>query len=347
MMAVVSRSVPTALGVDTQVAPVVGRIGGGGRMGTWQQANKVAHVAAAQAHGALKVDLSEPRVDVEAAISRADLELIWRPMPRLFGLYVNEPDAAVGILVNSGLPRGARRHTAAHELGHHLLRHTTTVDDRSTIDIGGGAIDSLPGNGAPRHWTYQEMGAEAFAAWFLMPRRVVAAALLTLGRDRPESALDVYRLSVILGTSYATTLRHLPNLKLASPRDTNAWLKVPPGRLKMRLDRGVEQPADRRRDVFVVGAPLSGGVRVHAETGDRLVLPGVTEAQVHAPAWLAVAGTTAEAEFADGVVLDVVDLAEPHTGLLTVDAGVDAGLTVMVEAGPQPAGRQPETRSGQ
>ncbi|WP_436700673.1 ImmA/IrrE family metallo-endopeptidase [Nocardioides sp. BYT-33-1] len=341
MKVVVLRPVPTVPEVDTRDAPVVGRIGGRGRMGSWQQANKVANVAAARAHGALEVDLSAPRVDVEAAVGRADLDLFWRPMPRLFGLYVSEPDAAVGILVNSGLPRGARRHTVAHELGHHLLRHSTTVDDGSTIDIGG-AVDPLPENGAPRRWTDQEMGAEAFAAWFLMPRRVVAAALRLLSRDRPESALDVYRLSVILGTSYATTLRHLPNLKLASPRDTNAWLKVPPGRLKARLDRGVEPPADRRRDVLVVGAPLSG-VPVHAETGDRLVIPGVTPSQVHAPEWLAVAGTTAGAYFADGVVLDVVDLAEPHTGLLTVEAG--AGWTLAVEAGPQPVGRQPRTRS--
>lgn len=341
MRAAASHPVPPARDVDTQLAPVVGRIGRGGQMGTWQQANKVANVAAARAHGALDVDLSAPRVDVEAAIGRADLDLFWRPMPRLFGLYFNEPDATIGILVNSGLPRGARRHTAAHELGHHLLRHSTTVDDGSTIDISG-AVDPLPENGAPRRWTAQEMGAEAFAAWFLMPRRVVAVALRLLGRDRPESALDAYRLSVILGTSYATTLRHLPNLKLANPRDTHAWLKVPPGRLKARLDRGVEPPADRRRDVLVVGAPLSG-VPVQAETGDRLVLPGVAVTQVHAPAWLAVAGTTAGAEFADGVVLDVVDLAEPRTGQLIVEA--EAGWTLTVEAGPQPAGRQPNTRS--
>jgi len=339
--AVVSRPVPTVREVDTQGAPVVGRIGGRGRMGTWQQANKVANVAAARAHGALDVDLSAPRVDVEAAIGRADLDLFWRPMPRLFGLYLNEPDATVGILVNSGLPRGARRHTAAHELGHHLLRHSTSVDDGSTIDIGG-AVDPLPESGAPRRWTDQEMGAEAFAAWFLMPRRVVAVALRLLGRDRPESALDVYRLSVILGTSYATTLRHLPNLKLASPRDMNAWLKVPPGRLKARLDRGVDPPADRRRDVLVAGAPLSG-VPVQAETGDRLVLPGVAAGQVRAPAWLVAAGTTTGAEFADGVALDVVDLAEPHTGLLTVETEV--GWTLTIEAGPQPAGRQPKARS--
>ena len=313
-------------------------------MGTWQQANKVANVAAARAHGALKVELSAPRVDVEVAIGRAGLDLFWRPMPRLFGLYINEPNATAGILVNSGLPRGARRHTAAHELGHHLLRHTTTIDDGSTIGIGGGAVDPLPENGAPRRWTDQEMGAEAFAGWFLMPRRVVAAALRLLGRDRPETALDVYRLSVILGTSYATTLRHLPNLKLASPRDMNEWLKVPPGRLKMRLDRGVEPPADRRRDVLVVGAPLRG-VPIHAETGDRLVLPGVAAGQIHAPAWLSVAGSTAGAEFADGVVLDVLDLAEPHIGLLTVAAGADPGWALTVQAGPQPAGRQLGTRS--
>ena len=73
MRAVVSRPVPTVREVDTQGAPVVGRIGGRGRMGTWQQANKVANVAAARAHGALDVDLSAP-VDLtglDAALSAA------------------------------------------------------------------------------------------------------------------------------------------------------------------------------------------------------------------------------------------------------------------------------------
>ena len=57
------------------------------------------------------------------------------------------------------------------------------------------------------------------------------------------------------------------------------------------------------------------------------------------PEWLAVAGETQGAELGDGVVLDVRDLAEPRTGVLTVAVG--GGWSATVEAGPQPAGREP------
>jgi len=305
----------------------------------WKQANRVATLAAAHAHGLLEVELTAPRVDVVAAISRAQLDLFWRPMPHLFGLYFNEPGSKVGILVNSGLPRGARRHTAAHELGHHTLDHSTSIDDGSTINVGSGAVDLLPEPGTKRRWTDQEMCAEAFATWFLMPRRVVVAALRLLDRQQPESAMDVYRLSVILGTSYATTLRHLPNLKLASARDTNLWSRVPPGRLKARLDRGLHPPQDRRRDVHVVTRSMATA-RTEVETGDRIVLPGVNASEVEAPEWLAIAGETQDAELGDGVVLDVLDLPEPRTGPLT--AAHSEVWSSTVEAGPQPAGRQPK-----
>lgn len=339
MTGVVSHLTPVAFPADTRTARANGRGGGRHDMLNWQQANQIANVAAARSHGALQVDLGAPRVDVVSAISRARLDLFWRPMPHLFGLYVNEPGAKVGILVNNGLPRGARRHTAAHELGHHTLDHATTVDDGSTIDVGHGAVDLLPKAGKQRRWPDQEMCAEAFAAWFLMPRRVVLAALRLLGLERPESALDVYRLSVVLGTSYATTLRHLPNLRLATARDSGIWSRVPPGRLKARLDRGVEPPADRRRDVVVVSETTSH-IPLEVEAGDRLVLPGVSLRDVEAPGWLAIAGTTEGAELGDGVALDVLDLAEPRTGLLSVAAG--GGWSASVEAGPQPAGRQPK-----
>lgn len=324
------------------------RSGRGRDILTWEQANQLALVATARAHAALGVDLGQPRVDVAAAIGRADLELLWRPMPRIFGLYFNEPNSNIGILVNSGLHSGARRHTAAHELGHHWLEHTTSVDDGSTIDLGsedaaGVAIDYLPAT-RPRRWTDQEKTAEAFAVWFLMPRRVVQNALSLLGVDRPQSALDVYRLSTILGTSYATTLRHLPNLRVATARDTKAWARVAPGRLKARLDRGATSPINRRHDVVVLdpnGANPAGPTwdEVHVESGDRIVLPGVGPAEVDAPAWVTAVGVTRDAELTDGVVLEIDALDEPAIGGLSMPGH----WSTQILAGPQPAGRQPKT----
>ncbi|MBV8992970.1 MAG: hypothetical protein JO287_04530, partial [Pseudonocardiales bacterium] len=84
---------------------------------TWTDANRAANIAAAQAHHALNVDTATPPIDVREAIAVADVLLMWRPLPRLFGMYINQPGSRPGILVNSEVPRSARRHTAAHELG--------------------------------------------------------------------------------------------------------------------------------------------------------------------------------------------------------------------------------------
>lgn len=314
---------------------------------TWQQANQLAHVAAARAHAALSVDLTRSRVDVVAAIGEAEIDLLWRPMPRVFGIYFNEPDANIGILVNSSLHIGARRHTAAHELGHHWLEHTTSVDDGSTIDLGDddpseATVDFLP-SARSRRWTDQEKTAEAFAVWFLMPRRVVQNALTALELERPRNPVDVYRLATILGTSHATTLRHLPSLRIATVKDTERWAKVAPGRIKVRLDRGTPPPATRRRDVVILDHAV-GDLGIHVETGDRVVIPGVNVVDVEAPTWLGAVGVTCDADLGDGVVLEVAHLDEAAVGHLTVDT-VEGRWTAQVTAGPQLAGRQEVDRS--
>ncbi|MGL5826777.1 MAG: hypothetical protein ACRCYU_18500, partial [Nocardioides sp.] len=184
----------------------------------------------------------------------------------------------------------------------------------------------------------QEKAAEAFAVWFLMPRRIVQNALGVLQLDRPTSPMDVYRLSTVLGTSYATTLRHLPNLRMTTARDAAQWARTPPGRLKARMDRGVDAPHDRRHDVLVAEAGHAS-TTLYVESGDRIVLPGVSPDAVTAPTWLTTVGMTTGAAFADGVVLQVAQLDEPATGYLAVDGA--SAWDAQISAGPQPAGRQP------
>lgn len=237
----------------------------------WQAAHRVANIAAAQAHGRLGVDLGGVQVNVEAAIHAQGAVLMWQQMPSLFGAYVNEPGSVPGILINSGLPRGARRHTAAHELGHAFMGHVTTADDGSTIDtVLGDEFDAIPPANRRRAWPDQEKCAEAFAAWFLMPRRVVASALTVVGVQGPTAPEDVYQLSLLLGTSYRTTLRHLPNLRLIGSQNAQAWSRVAPGTLKAALDRGTPSPASRRGDVYVLNRRFNG-LNLTVGVGDRFV----------------------------------------------------------------------------
>ena len=185
---------------------------------------------------------------------------MWRQMPRQFGAYVNDPGSRPGILINNGLPHAAQRQTAGHELGHHWWKHGTRED---------GDLDP-PGDRRPP-WPPEEKLAESFAAWFLMPRKAAVAALDRLGIRELRSPADAYLLSLLLGTPYRATVRHLPNIRLASPARAADWIKVPPNVIKDRLDQADDAPASRKPDVWVLG-PRFDGAQFTVHPGDRIVI---------------------------------------------------------------------------
>lgn len=235
---------------------------------TWRQAQSAAMVAAAQAHGDLGVSRRDPFVDVVAALAVSGVRhLMWRPMGALFGAYLKEPGAPVGVLVNNGIPFAARRMTVAHELGHHWFGHDTSLDDEHIV--GG-----IGGSGRRGRWTDQEKLAESFATWFLMPPRAVQAAvgLVTGGAPRLSSPEQAYQVSLLMGVPYRTLVRHLPAVRQVSPTTTKAWASVQPGRLKARAGAGFDAPVSGRSDVFMVG-PSYDRVTLVVKEGDRLVFP--------------------------------------------------------------------------
>jgi Zn-dependent peptidase ImmA (M78 family) len=236
---------------------------------TWLHAHRTANLAAAQAHGDLDVGPSRFPIDVYGAIERTGVMLMWRRLPRAFGMYVNNPAAQPGILINNQLEPAVQRHTAAHELGHHCLRHGNRID-----------LDLDPLTTPRRGWTEVEKAAEAFAVWFLMPRRAVAAALALLGLNRPRLPEHVYQLSLLLGTPYRTTVRHLVNIRLAGNQQANSWMAAQPYRIKQRIDPG-PRPPSRKPDVWWVDRRMSG-VTLQASPGDRFVIdPWGTAVTLH------------------------------------------------------------------
>lgn len=246
-------------------------------MVTWADAHRIAMIAAAHAHHDYGVNTSTPPVDVAGALARAGLPTMWRPMPRLFGAYLHGPGMHAGVLLNSAVPVGARRHTAAHELGHHCLGHSAVLDDGACLQLDL-SDDAGVANGRHR-WTDGEKTAEAFSAWFLMPRAAVLAAIEQLGLSRLDSPTDVYRVSLLLGTSYRSTVRHLPNLRLVSRDRARTWMTVAPGRLKSLLhptgdwhDRGTADLwlADRQLDGALIRPQRGDMVVAFAEPGLRV-----------------------------------------------------------------------------
>jgi hypothetical protein len=226
---------------------------------TWGDAHARATVAASELHADLDVDLTQP-VDVFGAVRRLGLVLAFAPLGRVSGLYLPR-DPTPGILLHQGHPRTRQRYTAGHELGHHVFEHAAEVD----LDIEA----ALQRDGG-RKWPDHEKEAEAFGAWFLMPRRLVRHGLKELGIAHPRDPLDVYALSLWLGTSYTATARQLAVVKMVGFDQAEAWAKVPPRTVKQTL-AGSLVPDDLRNDVWWLDArhhrqPLE------ARPGDRLVL---------------------------------------------------------------------------
>jgi hypothetical protein len=119
-------------------------------------------------------------------------------------------------------------------------------------------------------WPDAEKEAEAFGAWFLMPRHLMKRGLGELGISKPCDPLDVYALSLWLGTSYTATARQLAVTRLAGATEVDEWVKVQPRTLKEAL-AGELTPDDMRNDVWWLDARHNRNP-IDARPGDRLVL---------------------------------------------------------------------------
>jgi Zn-dependent peptidase ImmA (M78 family) len=223
---------------------------------TWANAHRQAMIEVARAHRRFDIDTNR-RIGVFDCIVEASVVLNFQPFTHLSGAYL--PAEVPGIIVNALHPLARQRFTAAHELGHFVLGHDGSVDpDTTPFDTSGRRV-----------WTDQEKLAEAFAAWFLMPRRLVLAGLAQLQIDRPKTAADVYALALRMGTSYEATSLHLRNLKLVDDRDLEKWRKQRLRALKLSL-AGTE-PLNLRNDVWHLDE-RDNRQAIAVRAGDRLVI---------------------------------------------------------------------------
>jgi len=214
--------------------------------------------AAIKEHVRLDCDRTAP-IDVFGIIERERLWLFFEPLPRLLGLYDRAGDAAPGILINSKHPLALQRFTAAHEYGHHVLGHEASTDDESTIV----RVDDPNAD--------QEIAAQAFAAEFLMPQKLVNHTLRRLNLPRTRDALDpgqAYRISVELGASFSATVYQLRTLKFLSPARANDILDARPIDIKAELLG--ERPEDLGSiDVWSIHAEQAGQT-FFPRVGDRV-----------------------------------------------------------------------------
>lgn len=184
------------------------------------------------------------RVDVYDTIARLRVPLMFTRLDGLLGAYYREPTP--GVLVTTQRPLNQQRFTAAHELGHHYLGHTPSLDDESILrraPFQARAGDNL-----------QEVEAEAFAAAFLLPRWLLdwhCEQQSWTDGDLHDPAL-VYQLALRVGTSYGATVWTLHRYDVFDRTTVRLMINIELKKLKQKLLRGYSPGNFRGVDVWLV-----------------------------------------------------------------------------------------------
>jgi hypothetical protein len=228
----------------------------------WPTANKMAMIRASQFLRDTCAEGSD-YIDVFAAMAAIKVPCMAQPLDGLAGAYVGPASDGPATIVNSALGEIAMRQTAAHELGHHAFGHESRLEEQ--VDPDRGTLGTpLPD---------EEKLAEAFAAWFLMPRPAVRAAMRRAQVTRISSPADVHQIACWLGTSFAGTARHLANLRLADDRQAREWTREwhnKGNRIRAALARRQDNPPER---VWLIQPAVAQAI-LHILPGDCLVCPG-------------------------------------------------------------------------
>lgn len=203
----------------------------------------------------LDLDLGA-RVPIFDVIEDRGIWLSFEPLKNLLGLYQRVGEAA-GIAVHAGHPVTLQRFTAAHELGHYVLGHRSSFDDRDAIE----SVSDDP----------QEMQAQTFAASLLMSEESVEAVLEHRGHDPTHprlSPLDVYLLSAELGASFKATVTQLRVLNRIAPHEASTFYRLSALALKQQV-LGGRRPDNPRASVWRLDI-ADNHRRLSVDLGDEL-----------------------------------------------------------------------------
>ena len=204
---------------------------------------------------------SDPReVDVFGAIVSKKIQLLFRPLDGLLGVYL--PGATPGILVSTERNLAIQRWTAAHEFGHFVLKHRAHLDDDEILRRS--PFES-------RMYNTQEAAADSFAIGFLMPKWLIELHARRNGWSRRDLTQPqiAYQLALRLGVSYEALCRTMFRYSLITSAELGPLVRVQPSKVKKTILGGYKLP-DWHPDVWVI-TQSDKGKRILASPGDVLV----------------------------------------------------------------------------
>jgi hypothetical protein len=120
------------------------------------------------------------------------------------------------ILLSALRPLARRAFTCAHEIGHHVFKHGSTIDE---------LVDSRQDVGTAHP---EELLAQAFAGFLLMPTLGIRKAFVQRGWDAGRaSPAQILTVSSAYGVGYTTLINHLTrSLQMISPSQARALTRV-------------------------------------------------------------------------------------------------------------------------
>jgi Zn-dependent peptidase ImmA (M78 family)/predicted secreted protein len=204
---------------------------------------------------------ADPReVDVFEAIVGQKIQLLFRPLDGLLGVYL--PGTTPGIMVSTERSLAIQRWTAAHEFGHFVLKHQAHLDDDEMLRRS--PFDRLTYNN-------QEAAADSFAIGFLMPKWLIELHARRNGWSRRDLTQPrmAYQLALRLGVSYEALCRTMFRYNLITRAELEALLRVQPLKVKKAILGGYKL-SNWHPDVWVI-TESDKGRRILASPGDVLV----------------------------------------------------------------------------
>tara|TARA_R110002049_G_scaffold265590_1_gene441729 strand:- start:11063 stop:12079 length:1017 start_codon:yes stop_codon:yes gene_type:complete len=234
----------------------------------YRDATREGTAAAARFHVRMKSqqNISElgGHIDVFSYILEELTELLFRPLQGLLGAYM--PDSRrPGILITTQRPLSIQRFTAAHELGHFLLKHEPSFDGEEMLRRGVIPASSSSAN-------LQEVSADAFAVAFMMPRWLIEWHCDRHGwwGDGLTHPANIYQLSLRIGASYQATCWTLERYRMISSSLRRALLGASPKSVKEEL-LGSHIPESYRGNVWLI-TEADAGTRIDGSRNDHFVL---------------------------------------------------------------------------
>jgi len=172
------------------------------------------------------------------------------------GMYDREPKPRIH--VSALRPLARRAFTCAHELGHHVFGHGSTIDELRDDQSKNAA---RPPN---------EVLADSFAAFVLMPTLGLREAFTRRNLNpNTASALDIYAIACNFGVGQATLVNHLAfAIGMINPVHRASLGRITPKMIRTQLlDETVPEQ-------LIVADQYWNSPTLDAEEGALLLLPG-------------------------------------------------------------------------